>query len=88
LLTCNVGKAPEFLRKVANDWQVVIQAYRRRVGIKKFVGTGAFAGQKPVRIVDIESNLSAQSLAHVVVDQEEQIPFEPSVMVLVGPPGP
>ena len=87
LLTCNVGKSQGFLRKVANDWKVVIQAYRRRVGINTFTGTGSYAGQKPTRIVDFESNLSVQ-FAHIIIDQEEQIPFDPSITIFIGPPLP
>lgn len=30
-LTCNVGNSTEFLRKIANDWGTVIEAYKKRV---------------------------------------------------------
>ncbi len=30
-LTCNVGSSTDFLRKIANDWGVVIEAYKRRM---------------------------------------------------------
>jgi hypothetical protein len=32
-LTCNVGKSSDFLKKIANDWDVIIEAYLRRMVI-------------------------------------------------------
>ena len=29
--TCKVGNATDFLRKMANDWDVVLGAYQKRV---------------------------------------------------------
>ena len=37
LLTCRVGSATEFLRKVANDWGVIVRAYRQRVALTEDV---------------------------------------------------
>jgi hypothetical protein len=87
LLTCNVGNSTEFLRKVANDWGVVIQAYRKRVGIQTFVGTGSLAGTKPIRIVFLEGDAATvTSPASRIQVQEEEIPFDPGQTFLVGPP--
>jgi hypothetical protein len=33
-LTCNVGKSPDFLKKIAVDWNVVVAAYTRRVALQ------------------------------------------------------
>jgi hypothetical protein len=87
LLTCNVGIATEFMRKVANDWGVVLQGYRRRVGIQQFVGTGSLAGTEPIRIVFIDGFAATPtSPASLIVFQEEEIPFDPNLTFLVGPP--
>ena len=87
LLTCNVGNATEFLRKVANDWGTVIQGYRKQVGIQQFVGTGSLAGTKPIRIVFlVGSAATPSSPASLIVTQEEEIPFDPAQTFLVGPP--
>lgn len=89
LMTCRVGNSTEFLRKVANDWGTVIQAYRKRVEIQQFVGTGSLAGAKPIRIVFLEgSNTTPSSPASAIQIQEEEIPFDPSQTFLVGPPLP
>ena len=87
LLTCNVGNSTEFLRKVANDWGVVIQVYRKRVSIQTFVGTGNLAGTEPIRIVFLEgSGATMASPANRIHIQEEEIPFDPPQTFLVGPP--
>ena len=86
LLTCKIGNSTEFLRKVANDWGTVIQAYRKRVGIQNFVGTGRFAGST-IRLVGLEGSIATMSSpAHLIVLQEEEIPFDPPQTFLVGPP--
>jgi hypothetical protein len=86
LLTCNVGNVTEFMRKVANDWGTVLQGYRRRVGIQTFVGTGSLTGND-IRIVFIEGFAATMtSPASLIVLQEEEIPFDPSLTFLVGPP--
>ena len=87
LLTCRVGNATEFLRKVANDWGTVIQGYRKKVGIQQLVGTGNLVGTKPIRIVFLEGSASTPaSPASQIVIQEEEIPFDPNQTFLVGPP--
>jgi hypothetical protein len=89
LLTCRVGRSTEFLRKVANDWGVVVQGYRRRVGIQEFVGTGSLAGTRPIRIVFLDGSAATPaSRASAILVQEEEIPFDPSRTFLVGPPPP
>lgn len=86
LLTCKIGNSTEFLRKVANDWGTVIQAYRKRVGIQNFVGIGSFAGST-IRLVGLEGSIATMSSpAHLIVLQEEEIPFDPPQTFLVGPP--
>ena len=86
LLTCKVGNSTEFLRKVANDWGTVIQAYRKRVAIQDFIGTGSFAGST-IRLVGLEGSVATMnSNADLIVRQEEEIPFDPAQTFLVGPP--
>jgi hypothetical protein len=34
-LTCRVGNAPDFLKKIANDWYVVIEAYLVQVALQQ-----------------------------------------------------
>ena len=88
LLTCRVGNSTEFLRKVANDWGTVIQAYRKRVAIQDFVGTGRFVGST-IRLVGLEGSIMTMgSPANLIVQQEEEIPFDPPQTFLVGPPPP
>ena len=87
LLTCNVGIAEEFMRKVANDWGCVIQGYRRRIGIQKIVGTGRFANDEPIRVVFFDGEAANfNSPAELLVFQEEEIPFDRNLIFLVGPP--
>jgi hypothetical protein len=33
-LTCNVGNATEFVKKIANDWGTVVEAYKRRIKLE------------------------------------------------------
>lgn len=35
LLTCRIGQASEFLRKMASDWGVILEAYTRRVALER-----------------------------------------------------
>lgn len=30
-LSCNAGNATDFIRKIANDWKIIVRAYKRRV---------------------------------------------------------
>lgn len=86
LLTCKIGNSTEFLRKVANDWGTGIQAYRKRVAIQDFVGTGSFAGST-IRLVGLEGSIATMSSpANLIVLQEEEIPFDPPQTFIVGPP--
>lgn len=77
LLSCNVGNGLEFVRKIANDWGVVVRAYKVQVALdpnpprfKVFL-----VNQPP------PYRTAAESILH-----EEQLPLAPASTVLVGPP--
>jgi hypothetical protein len=77
LLSCNVGNSSDFVRKIANDWKVIVRAYRVQVGVDP----------NPPRFKVFLANhappypTAAESILH-----EEELPFAPSDTVLVGPP--
>jgi hypothetical protein len=77
LLSCNVGNGVGFVRKIANDWGVVVRAYKVQVALD--VNPPRFkvflVNQPP------PYRTAAESILH-----EEQLPFAPSSTVLVGPP--
>ena len=85
LLTCRVGGSTEFLRKVANDWGVVIRAYRQRVVLEEDVTR---VGQHVTRrfFMHLENNRVTGKPASDLILMEEQIPFAPADTFLVGPP--
>ena len=85
LLTCRVGNATEFLRKVANDWGLVVRAYRQRVALTEDVTT---VGKKVTRrfFMHLENNPPAGKSAADLIIMEEEIPFSPPDTFLVGPP--
>jgi hypothetical protein len=79
LLTCRVGNSTEFLRKVANDWGVVIRAFRQRV---------ALIDNKPNRYLMYLENRPPKAGASDkdLAVMAEEIPYAPSDTFLVGPP--
>jgi hypothetical protein len=85
LLTCRVGSSTEFLRKVANDWGVVIRAYRQRVALTEDITT---VGRTVTRrfFMHLENNPPAGKKAADLIVLEEEIPFAPADTFLVGPP--
>lgn len=85
LLTCRVGNSTEFLRKVANDWGVVIRAYRQRVALTEDITT---VGNTTTRrfFMHLENSPPAGKSAADLVVSEEEIPFAPAETFLVGPP--
>ena len=87
LLTCRVGSSTEFLRKVANDWGVVIRAYRQRVALTEDIIT---VGKQVTHhfYMHLENNPPAGKSAADLVVLEEEIPFSPADTFLVGPPLP
>ena len=87
LLTCRVGQSTEFLRKVANDWGVVIRAYRQRVAL---VDDSVPVGGKVTRRyrMYLENDPPANKSAADLIVLEEEIPYAPSQTFLVGPPLP
>jgi hypothetical protein len=77
LLTCNVGKSTEFIRKVANDWRVIIRAYRVQVAaIPSHPRVMLYLANDPPPYLT-----AAQTILH-----EEELPFAPNSTIRVGPP--
>jgi hypothetical protein len=85
LLTCRVGNATEFLRKVANDWGTVIQAYTVRVELTtETIQTG-----KKIEFryyLGLQDNPPTGKSAAELVIMEEEIPVGASDTFVVGPP--
>jgi hypothetical protein len=91
LLTCRVGSATEFLRKIANDWDVVIGAYTRRVACTE--DTYSQPGQRSVTTsyVHLEGEVYPKSSSSGGDDNaiaSEELPYRPSQSVWIGPPLP
>ncbi len=79
LLTCRIGGATEFLRKIANDWGVVVRAYKVRVGLDT---------NSPRPLVFLENRPPPYSTAADTVLHEEELPFAPADTIRIGPPPP
>jgi hypothetical protein len=77
LLSCNVGNSIDFVKKIANDWRVIVRAYKVQVGVDP----------NPPRFKVFLANrpppyrTAAESILH-----EEYLPFAPADTILVGPP--
>jgi len=77
LLSCKVGNAVDFVKKIANDWQVVVSAYTVQVGIDS----------NPPRFkVFLVGNAPPYATADENKLHEEQLPT--GSMIRVGPPLP
>ena len=73
-LTCRIGNAVNFIKKIALDWKVLVQAYKRYVW---------FVGSSPVRVcLDGDENGGGTNNA-VAAYTVPQVDF-----VTVGPPLP
>lgn len=85
LLTCRVGNATEFLRKVANDWSVVVTAYRQRVALTEDLVT---IGRKSAHhyYLHLENDPPLAKAADELVIHEEELPNRPGDTFRVGPP--
>jgi hypothetical protein len=85
LLTCRVGNATEFLRKVANDWGIVITAYRQRVALTTDTVT---VGRKSTthHYLHLENDPPLTKPAADLVIHEEELPNRPADTFRVGPP--
>jgi hypothetical protein len=91
LLTCRVGNATEFLRKIANDWDVVIGAYTRRVACTE--DTYSQPGKRSITTsyVHLEGEVFPKSSPGGADDNaiaSEELPYRPSQSVWIGPPLP
>lgn len=85
LLTCRVGNSTEFIRKVANDWGVVVRAYRQRVALTEDTVT---VGRQVTKhfYMHLENDPPGGKSADDLIVLEEEIPFAPNQTVLIGPP--
>lgn len=77
LLSCKVGNAIDFVRKIANDWKVIVRAYKVQVGIDP----------NPPRFkVFLANHPPPYPTAAETILHEEELPFAPADTLLVGPP--
>jgi hypothetical protein len=77
LLSCKVGNSVDFVKKIANDWKVVVRAYKVQVGIDP----------NPPRFqVFLANHPPPYPTAAETVLHEEELPFAPADTLLVGPP--
>jgi hypothetical protein len=77
LLSCNVGNATDFVRKLARDWGTVIRAYKVKVALDT----------NPKRyLLYLINNPPPYKLAVDTIAHEEQLPSAPAQTVLIGPP--
>ena len=91
LLTCRVGGATEFLRKIANDWGVVVGAYTKRVACTEDVFTVPGKAAVTTSYVHLEGEIFPKSTPAGADDNiiaSEELPFRPMESVWIGPPLP
>lgn len=91
LYTCRVGGATEFLRKIANDWGVVMGAYTKRVACTE--DTYSEPGKRPVTTsyIHLEGEVYPQQTpdgAAANVIAAEEVLYRPNQSVWIGPPLP
>lgn len=79
LLSCNVGNAVDFIRKIASDWKVIVRAFKVQVGIDP-------NGPRPK--VYLANHPPPYPTAAETILHEEYLPYSPSDTLLVGPPLP
>lgn len=90
-LTCRIGNATEFLRKIANDWGVVINAYTKKVACTE--DEFSQPGKRTIitSYVYLEGEnfpISAPGGAEANVIASEELPYRPGNSVSIGPPLP
>ncbi|MEA3060896.1 MAG: hypothetical protein QOJ94_677 [Sphingomonadales bacterium] len=76
-MTCKVGRSSDFLKKIANDWNVVVRAFTVQVGI---------ASPKPRPLVFLANDPPPYALAATTILHEEELPVAPGHTIRVGPP--
>jgi hypothetical protein len=89
LLTCRVGNATDFIKKIANDWGVVIDAYTKRVASLEDVVTTPGKPQKSFFYLFLQGEKypdEGPNGAEVNVVAQQQLPYRPSYQMSVGPP--
>jgi hypothetical protein len=87
LLTCNVGRSEEFLRKIANDWGTVVFAYTKQVSCTRITLTAGRQISNRFFMHLHGENVPFPTAEQDVIAQEE-IPLRPNQTVRIGPPLP
>jgi hypothetical protein len=81
-VSCKIGTATDFVRKIASDWGVVIQAYKLRVE----VDSSPRRGSHNASIVYLSNAPPPYATAAQVIAHEKELPFSPADTALIGPP--
>jgi hypothetical protein len=87
LLTCRVGNSTEFLRKVANDWGLIVTAYRQRVALLEDVTRFGTHVTRRFLLYLVNNPPPYRTAAETIL-HEEEIPYAPGDTYRVGPPLP
>jgi hypothetical protein len=85
-LTCNVGNAEDFIQKIANDWGVVVFAYKRRVVCEIITTTQPGRPALVQRYVYLQGETVPYPTAEANIIAQEEIPYRPALTVRIGPP--
>ncbi|MBP0580444.1 hypothetical protein J8I29_14060 [Labrys sp. LIt4] len=91
LLTCRVGNASDFLKKIANDWGVVVRAYTKRVASNEDVVTDPGKPPKSFFYLFLEGEKypdEGPNGAELNIIAQQELPYRPSYQISVGPPLP
>lgn len=88
-LTCRVGNATEFIKKIANDWQTVVAAYTKRVAVSRQIFTEP--GKAPVteNYCHLEGEIfpaTGPNGGDLNAIAKQELPYRPNFQVFVGPP--
>ena len=85
-LTCNVGNSTDFVRKLANDWGVVVVAYKKRVVCTPIVTTSPGRPAVSQFYLHLESETVPFLTAETNIAAQEELPDRTGDSVRIGPP--
>ncbi len=91
LLTCRVGNATDFVKKIANDWGVVVGAYRKRIASNEDVVITPGKASKSFFYLFLEGEkypVLGPNGAEANIIAQQELPYRPGQQILVGPPLP
>ncbi len=77
MLSCKVGNAIDFVKKIANDFGAIVRAYKVQVGLDQ-------NGSRPK--VFLVNHAPPYPTAAETILHEEYLPYSPNDTLLVGPP--